>query len=149
MESNNTESKICRGCNVEQSITQFYVHKMMKDNRLNYCKSCVKKRVKKRYYEKHDEIVEYERKRSLLPERKRKASVYQQTRRKRYPQKDKARQLLNDAVRDGKITKQPCYLCGSTNKIEAHHHDYSKPLDVKWVCFYCHRSVEHGQIVSC
>jgi hypothetical protein len=38
--------------------------------------------------------------------------------------------------------RQPCEKCGY-HKSQAHHHDYSKPLDVNWLCFACHRK-EHG-----
>ena len=59
----------------------------------------------------------------------------------KYPEKSRAKNLLNRATRSGKITKQPCAICGNTNT-EAHHHDYSKPLDVTWFCRQ-HHSKHH------
>lgn len=49
----------------------------------------------------------------------------------------KARTILNHAIRDGKLKRKPCQVCGE--KAEAHHDDYSKPLEVKWFCFKHHR----------
>lgn len=53
---------------------------------------------------------------------------------------------LNNAVALGHIERPAaCERCGSDDRVEGHHHDYSKPLDVEWLCFTCHRQ-EHGQL---
>ena len=52
--------------------------------------------------------------------------------RKKHPEKTRARTYLNTYLKRGKIQKQPC-ACGET-KVDAHHSDYSKPLDVIWLC---------------
>jgi len=61
--------------------------------------------------------------------------------RKRSREKRNARDRLGYAVETGKIKKLPCERCGN-EKSEAHHHDYSKALDVIWLCKKCH-SKEH------
>lgn len=51
----------------------------------------------------------------------------------RYPEKERARRATHNAVARGKLTKGPCYQCGA-EKVEAHHPDYTKPLEVIWAC---------------
>jgi len=51
--------------------------------------------------------------------------------------KDNARSYANTYQRRGKLIPQPCELCG-TLKAEKHHDDYSRPLDVRWLCRACH-----------
>jgi ribosomal protein S27AE len=46
----------------------------------------------------------------------------------------------------GKMQREPCQGCGS-NQAVAHHEDYSKPLDVKWVCEHCHKAVHKGSVL--
>lgn len=58
--------------------------------------------------------------------------------------KVKARKKLNYEVMCGRIMKKPCNVCGE-NKVEAHHSNYSRPLDVIWLCHRCHRT-EEGRI---
>ena len=53
------------------------------------------------------------------------------------PIKSSARAKLNHALKTGLIMRFACLKCGEA-ETEAHHHDYSKPLDVEWLCRPCH-----------
>lgn len=80
-------------------------------------------------------------------ERGRKARLEASRRYRNSPQgkmKQQARAVVNHAIRDGKITKPvACMDCGMVTKLEAHHKDYSKPLDVDWICKHCHENRHH------
>jgi hypothetical protein len=52
-------------------------------------------------------------------------------------EKVRARKLLEDAIRHGRLTRQPCERCGTPNA-EGHHEDYSRPFEVRWLCKSCH-----------
>lgn len=53
--------------------------------------------------------------------------------------KEKARGAVNSLVRKGVLSKpSTCMECSKLGKVEAHHDDYSKPLEVLWVCRKCH-----------
>ena len=134
--------KTCFKCGISKEIDEFYKHPEMTDGHLGSCKECVKKRVKERYDNDFSKISEYERKRSQNSERKSNALRYSRTHRERYPEKYKARSKLWNAIRDERITKRPCNVCGSES-VQAHHDDYNKPLDVEWLCFKHHR-LNHG-----
>lgn len=58
-----------------------------------------------------------------------------------------ARRRFQKQLRIG-IVKRPskCSNCGSSEIIQAHHHDYTKPFSVVWLCFKCHRSYHSGNI---
>jgi len=58
-----------------------------------------------------------------------------------HPKIIKARAMICNLLRSGKIKKNPCEKCGTTLKIQAHHSDYSKPLMVKWLCAKHHRQL--------
>jgi hypothetical protein len=53
----------------------------------------------------------------------------------------KARWKLNGELKTGKAKKKPCEVCGK-EKVEAHHPNYSKPLEVVWLCHKHHRVLE-------
>jgi transposase-like protein len=56
----------------------------------------------------------------------------------------RANGLVGAAVRRGELIRQPCEVCGD-KKSDAHHEDYSKPLDVRWLCRKHHRQ-RHKEI---
>ena len=62
------------------------------------------------------------------------------------PTKYNAHKVTEAAIAAG-VLKRPdkCSICGtsgSVRRIEAHHDDYMKPLDVIWVCTTCHRRLD-------
>jgi hypothetical protein len=58
--------------------------------------------------------------------------------------KMQARYALNQAVRKGRIRRQNCSNCGTDKNVQGHHVDYTKPLEVAWLCRSCHSSLHHG-----
>jgi hypothetical protein len=40
---------------------------------------------------------------------------------------------VNWHIKQGHIIPKPCEVCGDVN-VHAHHDDYSKPLEVRWLC---------------
>lgn len=58
-------------------------------------------------------------------------------------QKTLARAVIRQAVYRGKVTKENCNNCGSSNFVQGHHYDgHNDPYKVKWLCVKCHRK-EH------
>jgi ribosomal protein S27AE len=58
------------------------------------------------------------------------------------PEKKRVHSIVAKAVRSGKLIRQPCEICGD-QIVHAHHDDYSKPLEVRWLC-PSHHSQHHG-----
>lgn len=55
-------------------------------------------------------------------------------------EKNKARGASKQAVRTGRLVRGPCEKCGEA-KTEGHHDDYSKPLEIRWLCKKHHSEV--------
>lgn len=55
--------------------------------------------------------------------------------------KDNARSLLDAAVRRKEISITPCDVCGD-DEVQAHHNDYDKPLEIRWLCRLHHKAVD-------
>ena len=97
-----------------------------------------------------EKLLAYEKVRSKLPKNVAARRAYQKLRppavvrlgnlaKFRYPTQRKAIWTLNNAIQDGRaIRPETCSRCGQKARIEGHHHDYSKPLDVIWLCRRCH-----------
>lgn len=59
----------------------------------------------------------------------------------------KARRLVRSAIKSGRLVKMPCEVCGE-KRVHAHHDDYDKPLDVRWLCpkhHYEHHAKAKGE----
>lgn len=120
--------KTCFKCGIEKSLSCFYKHKQMKDGHLNKCKDCSRADSTRHRNENIDKIRAYDRSRGNRQDEK-----YLKEWRSKYPKKYKAHNIVNNNIRSGNLHKEPCEICGS-EKTVAHHDDYSKPLNVRWLC---------------
>lgn len=54
-------------------------------------------------------------------------------------EKIRAQSKVRKAIKSGKIIKPlNCEVCGLSKALQGHHEDYSKPLQVIWMCAKCH-----------
>jgi hypothetical protein len=135
-------------CGVTSETAEFY-------NRVNTrCKECHKRKVRENRAAKADYYRAYDAQRFQEDPRVRaRHKAYRETKagkeamargRKNWlsknPEKRAAHVILNNAVRDGRVEKpKECQRCGtSKGRIHGHHEDYTKPLDVIWLCHGCH-----------
>ena len=146
--------KMCRECKQEKQMHEFYAHKRMADGHLNKCIECVKKRIRLHRKANPDKYKKYEKSRSCLPNRIASRKKYwssdkgKNTRKRasinfrlKYPLRYAANVLTQQALRRGDLRHALfCEACGSNEKLEAHHDDYTKPLQVTWLCSKCHQA---------
>lgn len=143
--------KECFKCKIEKELIEFYKHKQMKDGYLNKCKICTMNDSNENRKANVEYYKLYDRARANLAHRVKARKEYAKTeaykisckkRNKKWIENNKEKRaahvILNNRLRDGKIKKENCKLCGS-NKSQAHHKDYSRPLDVQWYCASCHK----------
>jgi len=118
--------KICSTCYETKPSTDFYKSAINKDGLCGQCKIC------------HNKKVNQGRKNKKL------LSIKQVAPHKKFwlqenKLKTKAHGEVGYAIQTGKLVRQPCERCGTTEHVVAHHEDYSKPLDVVWLCKHHHK----------
>lgn len=133
-------TKACTGCGNVKPASQFQKRRASRDGLGPRCKTCTS---------------DYDRARAGLPHRVAARKAYQLTDaykdkhayqaadwRTRNRVKMRAHSAVQRAVRNGTLVRPlECEGCGPdySGKLEAHHDDYTRPLDVKWLCDPCHK----------
>jgi len=136
----------CKQCLTEKDASAFYV-----SNRTR-CKECIKAAVRANYQENREHFRAYEKARASQPHRVAARREYQATLNGRlrhaaanqrwmnaHPERKRATTQVNNAITRGKLRRLPCLVCGE-QPAEGHHPDYSRPLDVMWLCNEHHRA---------
>ncbi|USL89278.1 homing endonuclease [Bacillus phage vB_BceH_LY2] len=60
--------------------------------------------------------------------------------------KEEARMLVKKAISEGELVRPDyCSKCGVEAYVECHHKDYTKPLEVDWLCKPCHEEEHHAE----
>ncbi len=129
--------KACKACGITFPLDGFNADCLLRDGRQNTCKVCCRARSRKRYYANHERVLAEHRAYNRDPKYMAARREYAAKARAREPEKTAARNALNIAIKHGKVVRQPCSSCGTSNA-QGHHHDYSKPFDVEWLCVTCH-----------
>lgn len=127
-------NKLCGQCRKVLPASSFHKRAASVDGLAACCKLCQRDYDAARVHAPHRVAARQKAAKKVTPLKKRDyIAAYWAS----YPQKRAANVLVGNAVRDGKITRQPCQAC-THPKAQAHHDDYSKPLDVRWLCTKCH-----------
>ena len=154
-------AKRCFRCQRVLDLTEFYGHPRSSDGLMGKCKRChcadtdanrrrkledYARRERERYHGdrayREKKLESSARWRAANREVvKRNSSAWS----KRNPEKVRARLLVAEAIRRGELVRGRCADCGVRRGIQGHHEDYSRPLEVTWLCVRCH-SQRHVEI---
>jgi len=129
--------KHCNVCDTSKERDQFHRRAASKDGLAARCKQCQKTYDDARANEPHRVAARLAY--SNTDRGRERSHAAKEAYIKREPKKRKAHNAVNNALRDGKMTKKPCEVCGSSYKPHAHHDDYDKVYDVRWLCNEHHR----------
>lgn len=157
--------KKCTKCAETKSIALFYKQKKGLLGRTAECKDCRKKRTQK-WTDENREKKNFTARKNYIPGKRAKYNeiwrkenpeyfkqYYKQNKKirlecnkrfwKNHPERYKQFCIYQNARNKGiLINPNQCQLCGTKEmKIQAHHFDYSKPLQVTWICLECHKEI--------
>lgn len=123
--------KRCSICCEEKSWSEFGKDRTTISGYDHRCRECNRKRVRTH---------------RLNPECKKLAAQLMSEYRRKNKEKVQARNKVHYHVKVGNMSKpEICSVCKCSGKIEAHHQDYSKPLDVIWLCNQCHKGKHNAE----
>jgi ATPase subunit of ABC transporter with duplicated ATPase domains len=145
--------KKCSRCKEIKDDNEFNTYRKYGKSYLKaMCKPCSssyyeEKGYFQKYYQNNKDDLKAKQKEYLKTEKGRKAVAKAQQnyrQKEEYSLKQNARKKVLRAVKSGKIIKPSlCEICKRERFLEAHHIDYSKPLEVQWLCKECHENTHH------
>lgn len=133
-------TKKCSECGRLLPITEFNLLRKSKDGHQDRCRDCFSKYNRERYAANSTSIKE--RVKKYRDENPYNELDTRMNACNKNPTQKNAYRAVEAAIRAGVLHKpDTCSMCGcndSDRRIEAHHYDYAKPLDVIWLCSACH-----------
>ncbi len=138
------DSTICTNCGVNKENCKYSPDSRHKNGLQSQCRQCQSSKSKE-YYKKNPTKKAEECARHYKKNKKellRKQKIYNQ--RPETRRKHNVRGAAWRALQIEVLIKQPCEICGEP-KVQMHHKDYSKPLDVDWLCNECHNKLRRSK----
>ena len=149
---------VCRLCGIEKEQDGFYKHPSSKTGYDSKCKECARAMVKAARERNPEHYKAFDKARANRPDRVAARKAYQQTPegkqavarahksyQERAPERRAAHISVGNAIRDKRLIPWPkCAIpeC-EREKVEAHHPDYSRHLDVVGLCNAHHRAAHN------
>lgn len=143
--------KRCKCCGVMKPLDEFYANRACKDGHEGTCKACRIERDARTYHERMEDPEarnsrrEQQRKRLRAAKQRERGGV-----RVRVVPPSTKRERANAhlavvyALKTGRLVKpEACQRCGAVGELEGHHHDYTKKLEVEWLCVSCHKRAHY------
>jgi len=130
--------------NINKAYYQEHKEELKIKNKERYAWNRFENVIKKReYYREHKEEVckrmrEFAKNNNDFMNEKRKKHEL------KYPEKKRARSLAKENIEIPE--NQICVMCNEKKATDRHHEDYSKPLEVKFVCHQCNCKLERIEI---
>ena len=153
--------KRCRDCGEDKERSEFSTRLAAADGLLGSCKACRKTYMaayraanieRKQAYQaeyrtiNRDRILQQEAAYRQLPSSKAAQLVTKKKYKAKNKEKVSAHAKVHYAIKTGVLVRPgKCSRCPVTRGIEGHHEDYSKPLEVDWLCNDCHEA-RHQEI---
>lgn len=103
------------------------------------CKECVKRRAREYRANNLPRVQEYDRRRARENPTRR-VFLFEKLKNlvETKPTARRAHIIVGNAIRDRRLIRKPCEVCVTGTPVVAHHDDYLRPLDVRWLCQSCH-----------
>ena len=132
------DKRWCNRCQQEKELDQFPKNRIKKLGHGYTCKSCEAKfnRIRDRIRDKTPERIA---KSKAWLQSERGKELYKE-RIIRNKERYKANRMIRKLINIGIISKASCVVCGDLNS-KGHHPDYSKPLEVIWLCQKHHSEI--------
>ena len=151
--------KCCPVCKTPKTLAEFNNDKRSRDGKSWRCRACACAAKRVAYHKdpqrdmaanrrwRHANPEKSQASKTRWDERNRdKKRAYLAEWEARNPIRRRAHTAVNRALKDGRLIRpEACERCASTGRLEAHHPDYLKPLDVEWLCVRCHRITPHTE----
>ena len=124
--------KTCSKCGLVKDESDFHKNQSQNDGLQSQCNDC------RRAYRQTEAGRRYWQSKEGKSNHQRACRKYRQC----YPEREKAVSTINNAIKMGKLLRPSiCEDCSAEKFTEAHHKDYSKPLEVNWLCKKCYEKL--------
>jgi hypothetical protein len=129
--------KTCTKCGIAKGAEEFRRKSELSHGLSPACRDCTAEYDRRYRQANRARIAAYNRTKPRRTAEDRRSVEWQ----RRHPAQTAARHAVKRALQAGKLTKQPCFVCG--NDAEAHHASYAKEmrLSVTWLCRAHHAEV--------